>query len=199
MITSGIVTFMRQMQPAPYESAKAEITLNVSVEEGQDATDECVSALAKAKAMALAELGLVVPTEDTPAETADPALAKKEAGALKRKAAAAAKEAKKAAAERVEAAAAKHSAGMEDDDDETPAGMSAANAEDFDAPPASGAAEEINDADLQKAAQSAAARVTGIVVREFMKDTYKIDQLSKLPVSHRPDFVQGLEALERPA
>jgi len=180
-ITNGTVTFMRQVQPAQYESAKAEVSFAFRVDDGEDASQLSAEALKLAKRQALAALGIGTEATTEPAEKADKP---------KRQTAAQKKAAEKAAAKSdMEAAA----------EDTPPAAkktdMDAAADDDMDFLGKSEVA-KISDEELQNAAQAAAKKVTGAKVKEFMFEEFdKLTHLGKLPQEKRADFVERVGKL----
>ncbi len=166
MITNGKVSYRT---PSPFEAPATNVEFVFTVAEGTDAEETAQAALAAARRVAEG-MGKAATKADT-----KPAAKPRKAAASK------AKKTEEPATEE-DKPKADTKGGVVAPDDETPAGMSAAN--------------EISDAELQEAARKHAGRLTGRVVKQIMENDFDAKQLSGIDKARRAEFIEKLEATE---
>lgn len=189
-ITNFTVRFHRNIQPAKYEEAGAMVEFAGGIDDSDNPAKVTADALGLAKRQALAAVGIkgadtggtgVINMSDATATKAfepEP----KEKGRPVTKKTKATKAAKKVAdeAEDVAVAETEEAAGVAPGQDEVSEDPS-----------------EVTDEQLQDAANAAAKKHTGKVVKQLMTDGYKVQMLRDITVGDRPKFLKALRDLDK--
>jgi hypothetical protein len=216
MITGGTITFGRTVQPAQYESKKAEVQLAFSAPDGGAVTEDQISAVFEmAQAKCLEILGLQaapkktsVPTTPKPTEASKTGAGVEEAKvvATKTKADLEAEQAAKLAKPKTEAKKPPKAKVVEDDlmgDVDAPANEPVAPDDDLDGDilgPVD-SAPEITDEELTSAITKHNAKIKNpVAIKQlirgmFPSDTKEVVQARSIPQAKRQEFLDKLIAL----
>lgn len=183
-ITNFKVSFSRSVQPASYESAKAEVEFAGIIDDGENPAQMTANALALAKRQALAAVGKGSPKSDTDVQTIDTAPAVEPEVIVPKKRG-------KGRPKTKEVLQAEAAAAMADDaQDEAVAALEQA----ADVPYEEA---EITDKEIQDAANASAKKHGGKVVKTLMVEKFGVQMLRDITVGDRPKFLKALAGLDK--